>query len=345
MSEILKSKMSKIFLRFIVFFLVVLALNACAKKPLTEVSFYYWRTVFSLSETESDILKETKATKIYLRYFDLILPKGSIEAIPESPINFKDSIGNLEIIPVIYIKNEVMLNDKENFEKLVEKTLDYIEQINKVNNIKTSELQIDCDWTLASKDNFMRFMEILKSKTSDTLSATIRLHQIKYAKTTGIPNVDYGVLMYYNMGKIAADDSNSIYDRKIAEQYLSKLSEYPLPLKVALPIFSWTVQIRTNKVVGLSAKISLDDLKSDDCKKITEKLFKVKRSHYLNGSLLNADDLLKIENISSEDLKNMASDLKKNLKESPSEIIFFDLNETNIKQYDKFIYKEIATSF
>ena len=337
--------MSKIFQRVIFLILVVFTLNACAKKPLTETSFYYWRTIFSLNETERDILKETNATKIYLRYFDLILPKGSIEAIPESPVQFKDSIGKLEIIPVIYIKNEVMLNDKEDFEKLADKLLDYISQINKVNNINTSEVQIDCDWTLASKNNFMKFMEILKSKTTNTLSCTIRLHQIKYAKTTGIPNADYGVLMYYNMGKISADNSNSIYDRKIAEQYLSKLSVYPLPLKVALPIFSWSVQIRTNKVIGLNAKIIINDLNSNDFEKITDHLFKVNRSHYLKGSLLNKGDLLKIENISSEDLKNMASDLKKNLKESPSEIIFYDLNKKNIKQYEKSIYTQITTSF
>ena len=337
--------MSKNFQKFILFLIIVLAIGACVKKPLPEVSFYYWRTVFSLTDAERDLLKSTDSAKIYLRYFDLILPKGSTEAIPESPITFTDSIGNLEIIPVIYIKNEVMLNNKENFEKLADKMLDYISQINKKNNIPTSEIQIDCDWTLASKDNFMRFMKILKSKTSNTLSATIRLHQIKYAKTTGIPTADYGVLMYYNMGKIAVDDSNSIYDRKIAEQYLSKLSEYPLPLKVALPIFSWAVQIRTNKVVGLSAKITQNDLFSKDFETVSENVFRVKRSHYLKGSSLNKNDLLKIDKISSKDLSDMASDLKKNLKESPSEIIFFDLNETNIKQYEKSIYKKIVTSF
>ena len=318
---------------------------ACAKKVAPEVSFYYWRTVFSLNDAERNILKTTDSAKIYLRYFDLILPKGSTEAIPESPVTFKDSIGSFEVIPVIYIKNEVMLNDKENLGKLADKMLDYISQINKRNNISTSEIQIDCDWTLASKDNFMKFMEILNSKSTYTLSATIRLHQIKYATTTGIPNVDYGVLMYYNMGKIAADNSNSIYDRKIAEQYLSKLSEYPLPLKVALPIFSWAVQIRTNKVVGLSAKITQEDVISNDFENVSENLFRVKRSHYLKGSLLNKNDLLKIEKVGSKELSDMVSDLKKNLKETPSEIIFFDLNENNIKQYEKSIYKEITTSF
>ncbi len=337
--------MSKILQRFTLIIIVIIAFSACAKKPLPEVSFYYWRTVFSLSESERNILKDTDSAKVYLRYFDLILPKGSAEAIPESPITFKDSPNSFKIIPVIYIKNEVMVNDKEDLEKLADKMLDYISQINKKNNIETSEVQIDCDWTLASKDNFMMFMEILKSKTTDTLSATIRLHQIKYSKTTGIPAVDYGVLMYYNMGKIAADNSNSIYDRKIAEQYLSKLAEYPLLLKVALPIFSWAVQIRTNKVVGLSAKITQDDVISNDFEKVSENIFRIKRSHYLKGSLLNKNDLLKIEKVSSKELSDMASDLKKNLKQSSSEIIFFDLNENNIKQYEKSIYKEISSSF
>lgn len=329
----------------IVLLLMLLVFGGCAKRSTTKVSFYYWKTVFALNESERAILKETDCAKIYLRYFDVILPKGSTEAIPESPITFKDSIGKLELIPVIYIKNEVMLNDKEDLEKLADRILDYISQINKTNKINTSEVQIDCDWTLASKDNFMKFMEILKSKTSGRLSATIRLHQIKYAATTGIPNVDYGVLMYYNMGKIAADNSNSIYDRKIAEKYLSKLSAYPLSLKVAIPMFSWTVQIRSEKVVGLNAKITLKDLISNDFENVSDNIFTVKRSQYLKGSLLNKHDLLKIEKVSSKELSDIASDLKKNLKETPAEIIFFDLNENNIKQYEKSIYKEIATSF
>ncbi len=337
--------MQQLFRRIILLALVICVFISCKKNSTPKVSFYYWKTVFTLSEIEREVLKDTDSAKVYLRYFDLILPNGSIEAIPESPVTFKDLTRNFKIIPVIYITNEVMLNDKEDLEKLAGKMLDYIAQINKVNNIKTSEFQIDCDWTLASKDNFMKFMEILKSKTTDILSATIRLHQIKYAKTTGIPAADYGVLMYYNMGKIAADNSNSIYDRKIAEQYLSKFSDYPLPLKVALPIFSWAVQIRTNKVVGLSAKITQHDLTLNDFEKISKNLFRAKRSHYLKGSLLNKDDLLKIEKVSAEDLSDMASGLKKNLKESPSEIIFFDLNETNIKQYEKSIYKKITTSF
>lgn len=326
-------------------FIIIIAFTGCTKKNPPAISFYYWRTVFSLSEVERETLKDIDSAKVYLRYFDLILPKGSTDAIPESPITFKDSIGTLESIPVIYIKNEVMLNERENFERLADRLLNYVSQINNANKITTTEIQIDCDWTLGSKDNFMKFMEILKSKTTNTLSATIRLHQIRYAKTTGIPAVDYGVLMYYNMGKIAADDSNSIYDQKIAKQYLGRLSEYPLPLKVALPIFSWAVQIRTNKVVGLSAKITQDDLNLNDFQKVSANSFRVKRSHYLKGSSLNKNDILKIEKVSSSDLLDMVADLKKNLNHSPNEIIFFDLNENNLQQYEKSIFTKITSSF
>lgn len=341
----MKTAFSHIFTSIIILVLIILTANSCAEKSIPEVSFYYWKTVFKLSESERETLKDNASTKIYLRYFDLILPKGSIEAIPESPIQFKDSVNNFAIIPVIYIKNEVMLNKSQNLESLAEKMIDFIDQINKSQKIETSEIQIDCDWTLASKGQFMKFIDILKLKTTNTISATIRLHQIKYSKTTGVPKVDYGVLMYYNMGKIEADNSNSIYDREIAKSYIKSLSNYPLPLKVALPLFSWAVQIRADKVIGLNGKISIEDLESNTFEKISENKYRVLKTQYLKGSSYSENDLLKFEVITENDLQDMAADLENELKANPSEIIFYELNEININKYEKSIYKKIITAF
>jgi hypothetical protein len=53
---------------------------------------------------------------------------------------------------------------------------------------------------LQVKDNYLKFIAVFKKLSKKKLSATIRLHQVKYFKKTKIPNVDSGVLMYYNMG-------------------------------------------------------------------------------------------------------------------------------------------------
>ena len=148
-------------------------------------------------------------------------------------------------------------------EDLAQKTIRLVEEINAKNKINCQEIQIDCDWTLKSKDNYLKFIERFKKLSQKKLSATIRLHQVKYFKKTKIPNVDSGVLMYYNMGTIAPDSLNSIYNKKIAEKYLKSLKKYPLHLDFALPIYSWAVHIRNQKVIGLRSKINVRELKKD----------------------------------------------------------------------------------
>lgn len=147
-----------------------------------------------------------------------------------------------------------MLLPETDASTLTDRTIDFIDQINKSIAIACNEIQIDCDWTLASRDKYMDFVTQLKHKSNKKLSATIRLHQIKYFKKTGVPLVDYGVLMYCNMGHIAADSMNSIYDRKTGQGYLKNLEDYPLRLEVALPVFSWAIHIRRQKVMGVAGK-------------------------------------------------------------------------------------------
>lgn len=86
---------------------------------------------------------------------------------------------------------------------------------------------------------------------------------MKYFEKTKIPNVDSGVLMYYNMGSIAPDSLNSIYDQKLASKYLKSLKKYPLHLDFAFPIYSWGIHIRNNKVIELRSKINSRELEKD----------------------------------------------------------------------------------
>lgn len=152
--------------------------------------------------------------------------------------------------------------------------------------------------------------------------------------------------MYYNMGTIATDSLNSIYNKKIAEKYLESLKKYPLHLDFALPIYSWGVHIRNQKVIGLRSKLNLEELKKDaNFEKTGSIFFKVKKANYKNGIFYEENDLLKIESISSKDLVEMAKDLDENLAQTPREIIFYDLDEFNIKNYEKNIFKQVVSCF
>lgn len=326
--------------------LLLLFLTACSKKDQPIISFYYWKTNLKFSETERTALKDNEVHKLYVRYFDIGLDPQTQQPFPVSPVHFYENLQEFEIVPVVFIQNKVMLEKYLDVEDLAKKTIHLITEINSKNKFNCTEIQIDCDWTLNSKDNYLKFIEQIKKLSKKKLSATIRLHQVKYFKKTKIPNVDNGVLMFYNMGSIAPDSLNSIYSRKISEKYLKSLKKYPLHLDYALPIYSWAIHIRNQKVLGLRSKLNSNELKKDkNFEQISSIFFRVKQSNYKNGVYYQENDLLKTETISPEDLKEMAEDLDDNKAQSPKEIIFYDLDEFNINNYEKNIFKQVVSWF
>ncbi|GAA3753135.1 hypothetical protein GCM10022422_43620 [Flavobacterium ginsengisoli] len=319
---------------------------SCTKSEKPVISFYYWKTIFKFSKTEKEALINNNVQKLYIRYFDIGLHPESNFPIPISPVRFEENPQVYKIVPVVFIQNKVMLQPNLDVNDLAQKTFGFIEQINIKNKIECQEIQIDCDWTLKSKENYLKFIEVFKKLSKKKLSATIRLHQVKYFKKTKIPNVDSGVLMYYNMGSIAPDSLNSIYDRKVAEKYLKSVKRYPLHLDFAFPIYSWGVHIRNNKVIGLRSKMNSSQLEKDsNFEKTSPIFFRVKQSNYKNGVFYEENDLLKIEEIKPEDLKEMAEDLQDHLVEKPNEIIFYDLDEFNLNNYEKNTFKQIISCF
>jgi len=334
--------MKKSYLMWVLFLLFL----SCQNNPKPTVSFYYWKTVFKLSALEKDILKENEVSKLYIRYFDVDIKENI--PLPVLPIIFKDNVENFEIVPVIFIRNEVMLNDNVNLEDLGTKIRNLINQINKKNEIKCKEIQLDCDWTMLSKDNYLKFVNLFKKNYKGILSATIRLHQVKFFEKTSIPNVDKGVLMFYNMGKVSSDEINSIYDRNIGKDYTNSLKKYPLPIDIALPIYSWAIQIRDNEVIDLISKLDSNIFEDkNNFEVITSMRFKVKRSLLKSGYFFKKDDIIKIESISKNDLFEMANDLGKQVKETPKEIIFYDLDAFNLRTYsnEKKVFQEVSHSF
>lgn len=310
---------------------LVLVLS-CEKKQSPDVSFYYWKTVFQLSEPEKETLSKNEVKKLYVRYFDVALVNN--EPFPIAPVRFGIRPKNYQIIPVVFIKNEVFLSKTIHLENLVTHVLKLITQIDKTNAIQNTEIQIDCDWSLKSRDNFMEFLRILKSKYHKTISATIRLHQVKYFKETKIPPVDYGVLMFYNMGKLGDKESNSIYDAAIAKRYLPSLKNYPLKLNVALPVFSWIVHTRNTKIVNLISKVEAEKFKENpNFEFIKEDLVQVKKNTLSEGFFFQEGDELKMETVTPEDLKEMVGLLHTYLPQKPDEIIYYDLDNNNIKRF------------
>ena len=110
--------------------------------------------------------------------------------------------------------------------------------ISTTSQIQTRTIQFDCDWTEETKDNYFGFLRQYRLLSGNVISAAIRLHQLKYSDSTGIPPVDYGVLLYYNTGNDDEGEDRSIYERSMTHRYTPSLRSYPLTLDIALPIFS-----------------------------------------------------------------------------------------------------------
>jgi hypothetical protein len=328
---------------------MVIFFMACSsdKKEGPAISFYYWKTTGRLNTPEQEALRSNEITTLYVRYFDVDFDPATGMTRPLSIIRMDKSFTGVSIVPVIYIKNRVFVNaDSARINKLCQEIYAQIGYINETNKKTVSEAQFDCDWTDQTKQAFFRFLEVIKKKSGWTLTATIRLHQVKYKQRTGIPPVDRGVLMFYNMGHIDAGPENSIYTRSNANRYVSSLKTYPLPLDIALPVFSWGIGIRDGKVQYLLNKMYPGDFEKDsNFVKAAPGRYRAVRSFFKSGSYIRQDDVVKVESISGTELMEMANLLRKHLSQPIRKLIFYDLDSANLQQYDEDIFQKVSDRF
>jgi hypothetical protein len=333
-------QISKTLLLLVVF----ICFSSCSNNhDSPKVTFYYWKTEFKLSQSEKEVLKSNNVETLYIRYFDIGLKDNT--PIPIAPIHFIQK-PEMHIVPVVYIKNEVLVSSV-NVQKLSQDIIKLIQDISNYHQLTYQEIQLDCDWTLESKFNYFKLINLCKKLSNKIISSTIRLHQVKFSSRTGIPNVDKGVLMYYNMGKIHADTLNSIYQRDIAKRYIKTLSQYPLELNIALPIYSWGIHIRNNRVIGLINKIKKKSFITDtNFTLIQHNILLTKNSILKSGFFFKKGDRIKIESISKLDIETMIGDLSDHVKTPPKEIIFFDLDDNNVDGYNYGpVFQKMCNSF
>lgn len=210
--------------------------------------------------------------------------------------------------------------------------------INSLQSIPYSfeEIQIDCDWSLSSKDNYFEMLKIIKKKLNKKISATIRLHQIKYLKKTGVPPIDYGVLMYYNMSNITDfETKNSILDNEIAKKYHYNFDIYPLKLKLALPLYSQAIQFRDKKPLDIFEGLTKDNF-SKGFTSLGKNRYEVIDSFYFQGRYVYSGDVFRFEDSSLSDLKIALDDFMNLSKNRFNEVIFYRL-----KYRDKYNLEKI----
>ncbi|MGD1319035.1 hypothetical protein [Chryseobacterium sp. 2R14A] len=314
-------------MKVISYLLVFLFIISCSKQEKHPYTFYYWKTNLKFNNIEKDVLTKANVPFLYTRFFDVDKVDGKFE--PVAVITKDKSFDTeKEIVPTVFITNRSFINiQKEEIPFLAEKVNDLIKKKIADYHLKVNEeIQIDCDWTTGTRDDYFEFLKQLKKISQKQITCTLRLHQVKDKNLTGIPPVEKVYLMCYSTSSpLENSDKNSILDLNILKSYLSKLEDYPIKkIEVALPIYSWGIVTNHLGKHKLINALSTKDLNNPDFKKISDNEVEILKDGFYFGNFLNKGFKIKVEEISEEQLENAIQFLDKKIDEY--HIIYYQLD-------------------
>lgn len=307
-------------------FLLLITLFSCKEKKHS-YTFYYWKTTLALNQTESKVLQKANTPYIYVRFFDV--DKIGEQFQPVGVITKSQSFKtDKQIVPVIFITNRTFLNIKsEEIIFLAKSVSDLIEK--KKTDFKLNsknEIQIDCDWTAGTKDDYFKFLKELKKVSGKEITSTLRLHQVKDKKLMGIPPVSKVYLMCYSTSSpLENSDKNSILDVQLLKNYLSDLENYPIKnIAVALPIYSWGIVTNHSGKHKLINALSEKDLERPEFRKISENEVEIQKDGFYFGNYLNKGFKIKVEEITDDQLDEVVKFLNRKIKKF--DLIYYHLD-------------------
>ena len=341
------------------------AMGSCTHSEQPQLApspaFYHWKTQLKLDKAKRSYLDSIGVKKLYVKFFDVDWDGATTQPVPLATVELDTiNLNGLEIVPTIFITNRTLLN-------LPMQQLDTLASLifQKIKSLQTQtplEIQFDCDWTAKTQAKYFALLTSFRQiasfdssfiihHSSLILSATIRLHQSKYFEKTGVPPVDRGMLMCYNMGDLENwEIENSILDLEVAKTYLppivnrqsSIIDPYPIPLDFALPLFRWGVLFRDGRMIKLLNGLSVEDLQDTSrFQKMAENRYEVRKSTYLQMHYLYVGDRLRLDGVSPEALLSMTKLLGERINDSPTTLAFYHIDSTATQLFPK--EKIIAT--
>ncbi|MDP3928175.1 MAG: hypothetical protein Q8R57_04080 [Bacteroidota bacterium] len=313
---------------------------------------YHWKTNFYWSAEPNDVRKFLNAhgiQKLYIKMLDVDYSKASgILPVSKTSFNYysdykKDSI---EFVPVVYLSNEVfkrmLPQDRDEYAK---KVLSHVLRIQTYTHYWPKEIQFDCDWTVDTKEAYFDFIIRCKKWAPQfSYSSTLRLYPYKYREKLGVPPVNRVMLMLYNLQNAKnMANANSLFSLQEALKYL-KRKDYPLPMDVALPVFSWTIIFRNGQFYRVISDNIIPKLDSEvQLKPLTNNKFLVEFSpRNFNDYDLKAGDILKVETCGEKELVQANSLLKILPITQASTVALFDLD---MNELNKISYEKIEAAF
>lgn len=308
-----------------------------------ERSFYYWRSIYKLNGTEQFTLEKLQVRSLYVKFFDVDWDPAAGQPLPKAMIRFSDK-PSLPLVPVVFITNECLQQtDSLQIPALAQKIHSLINDILQSHGIApVREVQIDCDWSATTRDKYFSLLSIIKKSGNIMVSATIRLYQVKYRTKAGVPPVDKGLLMCYNMGNLKdIRSNNSIIEKDELLKFTGKLNEYPLPLDVALPVFSWKVWFRNGAYHGITEEFP-DSLLNGPCFEREANRYTAKYDTVLAGYEFHKSDLLRLEESKPADVSAVAGIISAQLKNTQTRVALYHLDSLLLSKYS---YHELESFY
>lgn len=314
-------------------------------------AFYTWSSNGYFNEDIKSSLKNVKARKLYVKYFEVDYSEA-MGNFPFDKTNFgpydfhaEDSI---LVVPTIFIKNEIFqYNTHATLDKLADNIVFLIDKYSKerfsnIDNGNFKEIQIDCDWTKSTKDKYFYLLKKIKQLSQKEISCTLRLYPYKYPDIMGVPPVDKATLMCYNLIKpLSEKDKNSILEVSELKKYLDKHRDYPVHLDIALPIFNWSHIYQNNQFSGL---VDLNSKEVLGFAKQTKPLwFEVTKDTVIYSDeriYLRVGDQIKCEEITKQTIEETIAVIKQNVAlDDTTTIVFFSLDN---KTFNRYSHAEIS---
>lgn len=340
--------------------MVPLFLAACRQPvPSKAVSraFYYWKSTMNFTATETAALEKLQVKKLYVKFFDVVWDATRQQPSPVAKLQLTPGASTwlsshpIEIVPTVFITNECMQQVRSsqlhelaaNIHELIASVAQLLSQTNTI-----PEIQLDCDWTATTKDNYFSLLDQLKALPffqQKQVSATIRLYQCKYKLKTGIPPVNRGLLMCYNMGNLKnLETNNSILEAAELEKYIGNLHEYPLPLDVALPLFDWKVLYRQRSYAGLIQQLPDSVLQQSGVAQQSHNMFTITRDTTLNDYAFKKGDVIRQEDANFAEIIKTTRLLRSKLVTPAITVALYHLDSLTLHKYSTNELEEIFDS-
>jgi len=353
----------------IVFALVLLILMVALLTTLVSMrkrtvtrGYYYSENEIKKRGIDTGFIHELNIKRFYVRFLDVDGQlKGSGFKKSKIQVDWSVFPEKSEIVPIIHIAPQTFRNLRSAQElKTLQDSL--ARELHAMADMKKTgfvfpEIQFDCDWTEDTRTSYFDFLKTFKehlqtiigisSKIRDAkISAVIRLAQIGHSATLGVPPVDRGILVSYNLGGFSLfSDKNKLFDLETVKKQLEGNTRYGLPLDLVLPLCSRGVVFRNDKFLCFIPELPISGVDSLVFLDKKEALYAVNRDTVCNGTSLKNGDVIRMEDISTDLLKQYARLTRKMIYGDSLNVAFFSLDTGSLRRYTRKELNEVYENF